>query len=58
MMDAATDFGLTREEAWSTFSDALAGGYSDANQYVDDVAGALAQQILSKQRRIQGQPPS
>ena len=57
MLQAAQDFGLTREEAWRTVAAALVGPRSESAvaQSLDEVAGALAQEILAKQRRILGE---
>jgi hypothetical protein len=54
MLDAATQFGLTREEAWRTFNAALpsAPTVTDVPEFLDEVAGAFAREILAKQRRI------
>ena len=53
VLNAAIDFGLTREEAWRTFNDALSGARVETvPEYYDVIAGALAQEILSKQQRI------
>jgi lantibiotic modifying enzyme len=53
VLNAAIDFGLTREEAWRTFSDALSTAHVETvPDYYDAIAGALAQEILFKQRRI------
>jgi hypothetical protein len=54
MLGAAIHFGLTREEAWQAFNQVLAAGLMDATapEYRDEVAGALAREILEKQRRI------
>jgi hypothetical protein len=54
MLDAAVVFGLTREEAWLTFNDALADALVelDSPEYLDEVAAALARAILAKERRI------
>jgi len=54
MLDAAVLFGLTREEAWLAFNDALADALTDVDspEYLDEVAGALAREILAKQRRM------
>jgi hypothetical protein len=54
MLAAAQDFGLTPEEAWTTLDAALVGPRyeSTAAEYVDEIAGAFAQAILAKQRRI------
>jgi hypothetical protein len=52
VLNAAIDFGLTRDEAWQTFNDALARARLETvSEYFDVIAGALAQEILSKQRR-------
>jgi glycogen debranching enzyme len=52
VLNAAIDFGLTREEAWRAFNDALAvARVETVPEYYDAIAGALAQEILSKQRR-------
>jgi hypothetical protein len=54
MLAAATQFGLTREEAWCTFNAALAAlpTGTDVPEYLDEIAGSLACEILAKQRRI------
>jgi hypothetical protein len=54
MLDAATQFGLTREEAWHTFNVALAAAPPDTDvpAYLDEIAGSLVREILEKQRRI------
>jgi hypothetical protein len=54
ILDAAQDFGLTAEEARRTLDAALVGPRSESAvaQNLDEVAGALAQEILAKQRRM------
>jgi hypothetical protein len=54
ILDAATWFGLTREEAWRTYHDAIAQPQPGMRvpEYLDQVAGALASAILAKQQRI------
>jgi hypothetical protein len=54
MLGAAQEFGLTPEEAWRTLDGALVGPRyeSTAAEYIDEIAGAFAQAILAKQRRI------
>jgi|RhiMetdeSRZDD1v2_1073273.scaffolds.fasta_scaffold00931_7 hypothetical protein len=56
MLDAAVDFGLTRDEARGTFHQALADPRREATVagYLDRIAGALAREILIKQRRALG----
>src|SRR2546427_8297316 len=56
MLDAAVDFGLTRDEARHTFHKALVDPRREASVagYLDRVAGALAREILAKQRRARG----
>jgi hypothetical protein len=52
VLNAAIDFGLTREEAWRAFNDALSvARVETVPEYYDVIAGALAQAILAKQRR-------
>ena len=53
MLAAATDFGLTREEAWRAFRGALE-AVSDLpeDECLDEIAGVLAREILAKQRRL------
>ena len=60
MLDAARHFGLSRAEAWQTFSEALSGILTDPSspEYLDEVAGALAREIVEKQRRILGEQGS
>jgi hypothetical protein len=57
-MEAAVDFGLTQEEAWRAFLDSLERPPDAATtgEYLDEIAGVLAREILAKQRRILGQP--
>jgi hypothetical protein len=51
--DAAQHFGLTREEVWQTVdASPPIGGDATVAAYLDEVAGALAVQILAKERRI------
>jgi hypothetical protein len=54
MVEAAQDFGLTTEEATDTLVAALVGpGFeSGVAPDLDEVAGALAQEILAKQRLV------
>jgi hypothetical protein len=53
VLNAAIAFGLTREEAWRTFNLALSGARLETvPEYYDEIAGALAREILAKQRRI------
>lgn len=53
MLNAAIDFGLTRDEAWRTFNLALSRARLETvPEYCDEIAGALAEEILSKQRRM------
>ena len=56
MLDAAVDFGLTPEEARHTFRKALVDPRREASVagYLDRIAGALAREILAKQRRLLG----
>lgn len=53
-LDCAIHFGLTEDEVWGTVKDVLYGVESGGTEpdYLDEVAGALAQAILSKQQRI------
>jgi hypothetical protein len=54
MLEAARQFGLTHDEVWQTVDASLHGAGNDATigEYLDELAGALARRILSKQRRI------
>jgi hypothetical protein len=53
VLNAAIDFGLTRDEAWRTFNLALSRARRETvPEYYDEIAGALAEEILSKQRRM------
>ena len=54
MFDAAKQFGLTDDEVWQTVNDSLCGADDDATvgECLQELAGALARRILSKQRRI------
>ena len=54
MLHAATQFGLTRDEAWLTFKTALAGVLAETTvpDCMDEIAGALAREILAKQRGL------
>jgi hypothetical protein len=54
MLEAAQDFGLTAEEAADTLGAALLGLRSESAVApdLDEVAGALAEEILAKQRRM------
>jgi hypothetical protein len=60
MLGAAESFGLTPDEAWRTLDAALIGPSFEATAAgsLDEIAGALAQQILAKQRRILGDQAS
>jgi hypothetical protein len=60
MLEAARDFGLTAEEATDTLRTALVGPRFENGVAtdLDEVAGALAQQILAKQRRGLRERPS
>ena len=54
MLDAATAFGLTRDEVWGAFRrtlDALPPDFYEED-CMDEIAAALAHEILAKQRRI------
>ena len=54
VLDAATEFGLTREEVSRTLRHALHAVQPDSteDECLDEVAGVLARQILGKQRRL------
>jgi uncharacterized membrane protein YebE (DUF533 family) len=54
MLEAARHFGLTDDEVWQTVNASLHGAGNEATvrEYLDELAGALARRILSKQRRI------
>jgi hypothetical protein len=53
VLNAAIDFGLSREEAWRSFNLALSGARLETvSEYYDVVAAELAREILGKQRRI------
>jgi hypothetical protein len=54
VLDAATDFGLTREEVSQAFRHTLQAVQPDSteDECLDEVAGVLARQILGKQRRL------
>jgi hypothetical protein len=54
IFDAAKHFGLTDDEVWQTLNESLCGAGNDATvrEYLEELAGALARRILSKQRRI------
>lgn len=52
-LDGAIHFGLTEDEVWGTAMEVLRGVESGGTEpdYLEEVAGALARAILSKQRR-------
>jgi hypothetical protein len=54
VFEAAKSFGLTDEEVWREANEALAAsdGDSHAAGYLDELAGALARRVISKQRAI------
>jgi hypothetical protein len=54
IFDGARDFGLTDAEVWQTVNESLcgAGGDTTVGEYIDDLVGALAARILTKQRRL------
>ena len=54
MFGAAIQFGLTDEEVWETADRAMSEFGEDASvpECLDELAGALARSILSKQREI------
>jgi len=54
MFAAARCFGLSHEAVWQTANEALdaTGGDPHADDYADEVAGALARRILAEQRAI------
>ena len=56
MLNAAEDFGLTREEARTTLHRAMVDPRREASvaDYLDRIAGALSREILAKQRRLYG----
>jgi hypothetical protein len=51
---AARCFGLSDEAVWQTASDVLdaTGGEPHADDYADEVAGALARRILAQHRAV------
>jgi hypothetical protein len=53
IFDGAKDFGLTDEEAWQTVDETLceAGGDATLHECLTELAAALAQRVLSTQRR-------
>jgi hypothetical protein len=54
IFEGAKRFGLTEEEAWWAIDECLSEVGKDAtiSEYLEELTGALAQRILSKQRRI------
>lgn len=58
MLEAAQGFGLTPEQAWRTLNAALARPRFESTvaEYLDEIAGALAQEILAKERRTLDEP--
>jgi hypothetical protein len=54
VLDAATEFGLTREEVSQAFQRTLQAVQPDSTEEecLDEVAGLLAREILGKQRRL------
>jgi hypothetical protein len=53
IFDAARRFGLTEDEAWQAFDDALAGVGTDAtvHEYLEELTGELAPRILGVSSR-------
>jgi hypothetical protein len=53
MFEGAKGFGLRDEEIWRTVSDTQrwAGPEATVPEYLDELAGALAQRIVIKERR-------
>jgi hypothetical protein len=53
VFDAATQFGLTDDEAWSAVDDAVwsVGPDGTLSEYLDELTAALASGILDTQRR-------
>ena len=54
IFEGAKGFGLRDEEIWRTVSEAQrwAGPEATVPEYLDELAGALAQRIVIKERRI------
>jgi ABC-type Mn2+/Zn2+ transport system ATPase subunit len=54
IFEGAKRFGLSEEEAWWAIDECLSEVGMDAmiSEYLDELTGALAQRILSKQRGI------
>jgi hypothetical protein len=53
ILDAAVEFGLSREEVWQTVDEALYRAPANAvPDCLDELTAALARSILAKQRRI------
>ena len=54
IFEGAKRFGLTEEEAWWAVDECLheVGRDATISEYLDELTAALAQRILSKQRRI------
>lgn len=54
IVDGARDFGLTDDEVWRTVDDSLdeVGGDATVAEYLDELTGALARRMLSKERRM------
>ena len=52
IFEAAKRFGLTEDEVWRAVDESLyeAGMGAPISEYLEDLTGALAQRILSKQR--------
>ena len=54
IFDGAKGFGLTEDETWRAVEEALheVGREATISEYLDELTGALARHILSKQRRV------
>jgi hypothetical protein len=59
IFDGARLFGLSDDEVWQTVDHSLhrVGGDATVAEYLDELTGALAQRILSKQRRVRCEEP-
>jgi hypothetical protein len=54
ILEGARQFGLTDEEIWETVNASLSAADADTTvpECIDDLTGALAQRILSKERDV------
>jgi hypothetical protein len=54
VFEGAKDFGLSDDEVWSTVNEALywADDEMTMSEYLEQLTAALAQRIISKERRV------